>query len=114
MALPIPFAAGLRDGTDQVVELLQVHRICVRDGAEFCFALSPVNPLKTLPGPGACRSVWFSGGPDEYIDWTSVTLVDEHRDRAAFHDIQAPTLQSETLVREIAYGDSKLKFGVEP
>jgi hypothetical protein len=27
------------------------------------------------------------GVPDEYIDWMSVTLVDQHRCRPAFHDV---------------------------
>ena len=37
--------------SDQLVQLLELGRICVRDGAETHFALSPINPLKALPGP---------------------------------------------------------------
>jgi hypothetical protein len=49
-----PICGWLRGRIDQIVELLKIHTICIRDGAEFCFALSPINPLKALPGPGAC------------------------------------------------------------
>jgi hypothetical protein len=83
----IIFVVFLRGRTDQLVEILKVHRFCVRNGAKFYIPLSPINPLKALPGPCACRSVRLSGAPDEYIDWMSVTLVDQRRYRAAFHDV---------------------------
>ena len=99
---------------DQLVEVFKVHAICVRDGAEFHFVLAPVNPLIALPRTCARRTVRFPCRPDEYIDCTSVTLVDEHRNSAAFNNVQAPTLQSETLVRKIADRNSKPSSAVEP
>src|SRR5580700_6590693 len=83
----IILAVCLRRRTDQLVELVKVHKICVRNGAEFYFPLSPIDPLKALPEPCARRSVRSLGVPDEYIDWMSVTLVDQHRCRPAFHDV---------------------------
>src|ERR1700674_4308194 len=40
--------------------------------------------------------------------------IDEHRDGAAFHNVKAPTLQRESVVREIAYRKRKCAFALEP
>jgi hypothetical protein len=96
------------------MELLKVHRVYVRDGAEFLFALSPINPSKALPGTCARRTVPFPCGPDEYIDWVSVALIDEHCDGVAINNIYAPTLQRETVVCEIAHRNSKPGSALEP
>src|SRR6266852_4333004 len=40
--------------------------------------------------------------------------IDEHRDGAAFHNVKAPTLQRESVVREIAYQERKCEFALEP
>ena len=65
----IQFGGYLRGRTDQLVELLKVHKNCVRNGAKFYISLSPINPWKALPGPCVYRSVRPSGAPDEYVDW---------------------------------------------
>ena len=41
-------------------------------------------------------------------------LIDEHRDRAAFNNIHASTVQRETGISEITNWESKLQFGIEP
>jgi hypothetical protein len=43
-----------------------------------------------------------------------VALVNQHCDRAAFNHVYAPTLESETLVREIADRNSKPSSADEP
>src|SRR5260370_2025423 len=43
-----------------------------------------------------------------------VARIDEHRDGAAFHNVKAPTLQRESVVREIAYRQRKCEFALEP
>ena len=85
-------AADLYGRVNQLVELLEVSRSCVGNGAEFHFALTPINPLEALPGSFARWGVTFSSGPDKYIDWTAVMLIDEYRDHAAFNNIQAPAV----------------------
>jgi hypothetical protein len=40
--------------------------------------------------------------------------VDEHRDGAVFHNVKAPTLQRESVVREIACRERKCEFALEP
>ncbi|PYT64729.1 MAG: hypothetical protein DMG39_31230 [Acidobacteria bacterium] len=104
----------LRGRIDQLVEMLKVRRVYVRNGAEFLFAFSPIHPSKALPGTCARWTVPFPCGPDEYINWTSVTLVDEHRDGVAFNNIYAPTFQRETVVCEITHRNSKPGSTVEP
>src|ERR1700722_280118 len=108
------FARYLRGSAYYLLELFKVRRICFRDSAEFQPALSPVKPLETLPGPCARGIVPFPCGPDEYIDWTSVALVDHHRDIAAFNGVQAPAVQCETPVCEISHRDTKTGSAVEP
>src|SRR5881275_3232113 len=61
----------LRGRIDQLVEMLKVRRVYVRNGAEFLFAFSPIHPSKALPGTCARWTVPFPCGPDEYINWTS-------------------------------------------
>src|SRR6266478_8704619 len=43
-----------------------------------------------------------------------VARIDEHRDGAAFHNVKTPTLQRESVVREIAYRQRKCEFALEP
>jgi hypothetical protein len=40
--------------------------------------------------------------------------IDERRDRAAFYNVNAPTLQRESVVREIAHRERKGEFAREP
>jgi hypothetical protein len=94
--------------------MLKVYRVYIRDGAEFLFAFSPIHPSKALPGTCARWTVPFPCRPNEYINRTSVTLVDEHRDGVAFNNIYAPTLQRETVACEIAYRNSKPGSALEP
>jgi hypothetical protein len=41
-------------------------------------------------------------------------LIDEHRDRTAFDNILAPTVQRESGLPEVTNRESKLEFGIEP
>jgi len=41
-------------------------------------------------------------------------LIDEHPDRAALNNIQAPAVQRETGLHEITDRESKLNSGVKP
>src|SRR5690242_636290 len=94
--------------------MLKVCRVYVRYGAEFLFAFSPIHPSKALKGTCARWTVPFPCGPDEYINWTSITLIDEDRDGVAFNNIYAPTLQRETVVCETVHRNSKLGSALEP
>src|SRR4029077_19697746 len=88
--------------------------MCVRNRAELHFPLSPINPLKPLPGAYARGTVPFPCAPNEYINWMLVTLVDQHCNRAALNHVYAPTLESKPLVGEIADRNSKPSPAVEP
>jgi len=39
--------------------------------------------------------------------------IDEHCDGALFHNVKAPTLQRESVVREIEYRECKCEFALE-
>jgi len=57
----------LRGRIDQLVEMLKVRRVYVRNGAEFLFAFSPNPPIES-----PARNLWRGGlsvpvWPDEYI-----------------------------------------------
>jgi len=43
-----------------------------------------------------------------------VMFIGEHCDRTPFDNIQAPTIQRETNLREIVDRETKPQFGVEP
>jgi hypothetical protein len=40
--------------------------------------------------------------------------IDEHGNGAAFHNVNAPTLQRESVVREVVYRERKCEFAAEP
>ncbi len=42
------------------------------------------------------------------------TRINERRDGAAFHNVKAPTLQREAVLREIAYRKRRCEFALEP
>jgi hypothetical protein len=99
---------------EKPVELLKVGGWCIGDGAEFYSAFSPINPLIALSGSWARRGVLFPCGPDEYVNEMTGARIDEHSQGAAFDNVKPPTLQSESVVREIACRERKCESTLEP
>jgi hypothetical protein len=96
------------------LELLEVHRICLRNSAEFHIAPSPIDPLKALPGTCARWTVLFLRAPDEYIQRMPIVFIYKHRDGAAFNNIDAPSCEFETGTPEIMNRNGKPRSAVEP
>ena len=94
--------------------MLKVGGGCVGNGAEFYSTFSPINPLIALPRPCLRGGVPSLCGPDKYVNKMSGAGIDEHRDGALIDNVKAPTLQRESLVREIACRERKFESALEP
>jgi hypothetical protein len=94
--------------------MLKFCGIKVGNSAEFRLAAAPIYPVIAFPGSYALRSVSFPRGPDEYIDYASTVRIDQRSRRAAIDNVQAPTPQRKTIVREIMNWERKFDFAVEP
>jgi len=102
---------------EQTLELNQVGRSGVGNGVEFHSRFWPGDPVVALLRACARRGgLLFRAGhrPDEHANQMLSAGVNESRDGAAVHDIEAAALERKTVVGKIPDRRSEIEFAVEP
>ena len=102
---------------EQTLELNQVGRSGVGNGVEFHSRCLPGDPVVALLRACARRGgLFFLAGrrPDEHADEMLSACVNEGRDGAAVHDIEAAALERKTVIGKIPDRRREIEFAVEP